>query len=402
MMFQAFDKILQLDTSDHQKVEILRRAVSLLKRFEDWAEDRKGRGSAVDLLQEFARKNGIDARAVTDSDVKVSIERGIAWLVTAQRPGGGWGWLQQGRVRPKTWGTVKGAARRALPWDTAVTLSALQDWYVHSTDKMSVAALLESVKKGATWLLEVQGADGGWNELGEPKAPGYALATGVALWALRRDGFGLSSASVLSAVRRALEFFDTLQNRDGGAGAEPGTESDTKATALSLMCHVVHSRDGKQLTSRGQKVVEQNMRWLLHNQGPDGNWGGIQKGQFIDPAFYATSALQLYASVDGTAKSTTTVGRTIEWYVDQIRYVDVKDAAGWAWGDVPNTAAAVAALLNNGIASASPSVQKGVEWLLRAKGADCWKADTALAVIALTRYLKPGSRLSERLSAERL
>ena len=403
MMLHALEKILDMDTSDSEKVETLRRAIGMMKQFETFAHDNREKGSVVELVHRFARQNGVDPRAVSDADVKAAIERGVKWLLGAQKPGrGGWGWPQEGRLRAELLASVKPGEPRSLPWDTAVAVLALHDWSVYSLDESAAARLAAPLRTAVTWLLKVQGTDGGWSALGDPDAPSHALPTGVVLWALRTDQLGVPKELIRHARRRAFDFFATLQNADGGAGAQPRTDSDTKATALSLLCHRTPAREGERLGDHQRAIIDRNGKWLLSNQGAAGGWGGIKDGQFIDPAFYAASALQMYPDKSRASDVAATIKRTIDWYTDHIRYVNVNDAAGWAWGDVPNTAAAVSTLLNNGVAPSSPAVQKGVEWLVRGSRSDCWKADTALAVIALIRYLKPGSRLGYRLEIGRV
>jgi hypothetical protein len=289
----------------------------------------------------------------------------------------------------------------SLTWDTAIALLAFADATRHSLKKTT--KFHEPLERGRSWLLQAQSTkDGGWAELGPKHLPverlSWAVETGVALWALGKVDAELNTTTPARVRQAALKLFADLQSVDGATLARMDKDNDTKASAMAIMAHLGPGEISAPL-------VTTNAEWLLaKNKG--GDWGEPPEGHFIDPAFYAASALQAYQmkatiSAKQSERIDDAIRSTIDWYLDQARFTRAPDRGrpGWAWRDVENTAAALAALLNSGVPPLLPSVQQGVQWLLAQRDADgAWGSETPIAVVALLRYIKPGSRLAQALS----
>src|SRR5262249_15801854 len=147
--------------------------------------------------------------------------------------------------------------------------------------------------------------------------------------------------------------------------------------ALSIMVRLANERFDS---------VRKNVDWLVAQSETKELWGEIPSGQHIDPAFYAMSALLQYDRMATTKDSRLPpiIQKTVNRNLDQVRYVPAdggmkdKHRSGWAWGDIANTAAAVAALLNSGQLPTSPSIQMGVQWLLAQATDDWWGSETPI------------------------
>jgi hypothetical protein len=107
-------------------------------------------------------------------------------------------------------------------------------------------------------LIEVQGGEGCWN-LDDFTGP--VISTAFALDALSRQGVDDRDAAVL----RGGEWLRSVQNADGGWGADDGQSSTSVRTACAVMGLVAGGDAGSESVRRGVDS-------LLRTQGEDGRW----------------------------------------------------------------------------------------------------------------------------------
>jgi len=137
-----------------------------------------------------------------------------------------------------------------------------------------------AMRRGVTWLLRAQEADGSW--FGRWGA-NYVYGTGAVVPALIAAGVLPSKPS----IRRAVEWLKAHQNRDGGWGEDlrsyddPGWagqgESTASQTAWALLALLAAGeRDAEDGPAAGGLVVDstvgRGIRWLAETQRDDGSW----------------------------------------------------------------------------------------------------------------------------------
>ena len=124
------------------------------------------------------------------------------------------------------------------------------------------------MRRGLHWLLSEQEADGSW--FGR-WGVNHVYGTGAALPALEACGIDPSHP----AVRRAVEWLDSVQNEDGGFGEDIRSyaetawrgrgESTASQTAWALLAYVAAGEaEGRSARRAAQ--------WLCDRQLPNGDW----------------------------------------------------------------------------------------------------------------------------------
>ncbi len=192
-----------------------------------------------------------------------AIDRGLRWLAGMQSKDGGWGAFDADNTR---------ALVNKLPFCDfgAVIDPPSADVTAHIVEAFALEGQADhsAVRRGVTWLLKAQEADGSW--FGRWGA-NYIYGTGAVVPALIAAGVKPSKP----CIRRAVAWLEAHQNPDGGwgedlrsyndqalAGEGTSTASQTAWALLALLAA------GEQ---RGD-AVERGIRWLAATQRRDGSW----------------------------------------------------------------------------------------------------------------------------------
>jgi squalene-hopene/tetraprenyl-beta-curcumene cyclase len=195
--------------------------------------------------------------------VPAAIDRGLRWLAGMQSKDGGWGAFDADNTR---------ALVNKLPFCDfgAVIDPPSADVTAHIVEAFALEGQADhpAVRRGVTWLLKAQEADGSW--FGRWGA-NYIYGTGAVVPALIAAGVKPSKP----CVRRAVAWLQAHQNPDGGwgedlrsyddqalAGQGPSTASQTAWALLALLA-----------AGEGHgTVAERGIRWLAATQRRDGSW----------------------------------------------------------------------------------------------------------------------------------
>jgi squalene-hopene/tetraprenyl-beta-curcumene cyclase len=198
------------------------------------------------------------------ADNRAAIRRGLRWLEGMQCKDGGWGAFDADNTRELI---------NKLPFCDfgAVIDPPSADVTAHIVEAFAAEGLATETacRRGVTWLLKNQEADGSW--FGRWGA-NYLYGTGAAVPALIAAGVRPGKPH----IRRAVAWLESVQNDDGGWGEdlrsydEPGQWSGRGAstasqTAWALLALLAAGERGSGATERG-------IRWLARTQRPDGTW----------------------------------------------------------------------------------------------------------------------------------
>jgi squalene-hopene/tetraprenyl-beta-curcumene cyclase len=191
-----------------------------------------------------------------------AVERGLAWTAGMQSRSGGWGafdadneafWLYK------------------LPFCDfgKVTDEPSADVTAHALETLAPEpGYEEHARRGLDWLLAEQEVDGSW--FGR-WGVNHVYGTGAALPALEACGVPPDHP----AMRRAVDWLDSVQNDDGGFGedirsyADPALRgrgvSTPSQTAWALLAYVAA---GEARSEAARRAAE----WLCVAQGANGDW----------------------------------------------------------------------------------------------------------------------------------
>ncbi len=207
--------------------------------------------------------------------VESTIARSVRWMIGMRSANGAWGAFDADNVQTLC---------RDIPFcdfgeviddpSADVTAHVIEALAKEGLDQHAVT------KRGTEWLLEAQEKDGSW--FGR-WGVNYVYGTGAALMALAENGEPSSSP----AVRRAVAWLESHQNRDGGwgedvrsyddpkwAGVGDSTASQTAWALLGLIAVAGSAEGGTAQALKGErgKAVERGVAWLLDAQKSDGHW----------------------------------------------------------------------------------------------------------------------------------
>ncbi|MGH3192760.1 MAG: squalene--hopene cyclase [Streptosporangiaceae bacterium] len=195
--------------------------------------------------------------------VPAAIDRGLRWLAGMQSKDGGWGAFDADNTR---------ALVNKLPFCDfgAVIDPPSADVTAHIVEAFALEGKTDhpALRRGVTWLLKAQEADGSW--FGRWGA-NYIYGTGAVVPALIAAGVKPSKP----CIRRAVAWLEAHQNPDGGwgedlrsyddqalAGQGTSTASQTAWALLALLA----------AGESDSRAVENGIRYLAVTQREDGNW----------------------------------------------------------------------------------------------------------------------------------
>jgi squalene-hopene/tetraprenyl-beta-curcumene cyclase len=195
-------------------------------------------------------------------DAAAAIDRGVTWTLGMQTSDGGWGAFDAENTR---------ALVRDLPFcDFGEVIDPPSaDVTAHVVEMLCAMGLAadERTRRGVTWLLGAQEADGSW--FGRWGA-NHVYGTGAAVPALVDAGIDPRAP----CIRRAVAWLTGKQNADGGWGEdlrsyrEPAWigrgESTASQTAWALLALLAAGERGD--------VVDRGAGFLIRTQRADGTW----------------------------------------------------------------------------------------------------------------------------------
>jgi squalene-hopene/tetraprenyl-beta-curcumene cyclase len=226
-----------------------------------------------------------------------AVQRGLRWTLNMQSTNGGWGAFDVDNVRD-VWNEIPFADMKAmLDAPTADLTGRGLELLGHFGYSLSS----RQAERALAFVTARQEADGSfWGRWGV----NYIYGTWSVLTGLARLGFRPDDPR----VRRAADWLEKRQNKDGGFGESPASYEDPSAcgrgpstpsqTAWAVMGLIAAGRGGSESVRRG-------VEYLLARQGGDGEWtenewtGTGFPGHFYlryhgYPRYFTLSALGLY------------------------------------------------------------------------------------------------------------
>jgi squalene-hopene/tetraprenyl-beta-curcumene cyclase len=195
--------------------------------------------------------------------LKTAIDRGVRWNLGMQSKNGAWGAFD-----------VDNTSRfpNRLPFcDFGEVIDPPSaDVTAHVVEMLAGVGMADDprTRRGISWLLAEQEPSGAW--FGR-WGVNYVYGTGSVVPALTAAGLPLSHP----AIRRAVDWLESVQNADGGWGEDlrsyPDTgwagrgESTASQTAWALLALLAAGE-------RDKRSVERGIRWLADTQRADGSW----------------------------------------------------------------------------------------------------------------------------------
>ncbi len=198
------------------------------------------------------------------ADVAAAATRGVAWLKGMQSRDGGWAAFDADN-------TSRLVTRLPFCDFGEVIDPPSADVTAHTVEALCAEGLGASaaVRRGVTWLLRAQEADGSW--FGRWGA-NYVYGTGAVVPAL-------IAAGVLPGkppIRRAVSWLISHQNADGGWGEDLRSytdrawsgrgESTASQTAWALLALIAAGGDD------AMRAADRGVAWLTSTQRADGGW----------------------------------------------------------------------------------------------------------------------------------
>jgi len=175
-----------------------------------------------------------------------TLDRALHYIVAAQEENGAWSRLKgefPAEAEPTSWGvkvlSMTGQEAERVAKGVAFLLNDQKpDGSWNNNTAHTAFALLaltqagkggEAVRKGVTYLKDVQDGEGGFRRIGREGAP-LTVYTGVVLEAFKAAGLPPDDP----AVKKAVSWLKSCQNKDGGYGMPKDSPSVAVGTAWTV------------------------------------------------------------------------------------------------------------------------------------------------------------------------
>jgi squalene-hopene/tetraprenyl-beta-curcumene cyclase len=195
-----------------------------------------------------------------------AIARAVRWLAGMQSKDGGWGAFDADNDRQLV---------NKLPFCDfgAVIDPPSADVTAHIVEALAHEGMAgsQAVRRGVTWLLKAQEADGSW--FGRWGA-NYVYGTGAVVPALIAAGVKPGKP----CIRRAVAWLEVHQNADGGWGEDlrsyddPALAGQGESTASQTAWALLALLAAEGPRAAGNPAVERGIAWLAATQRADGTW----------------------------------------------------------------------------------------------------------------------------------
>jgi len=195
-----------------------------------------------------------------------AIRRAVQWLVGMQSKDGGWGAFDADNDRQLV---------NKLPFCDfgAVIDPPSADVTAHIVEALAHEGMAGSraVRRGVTWLLKAQEADGSW--FGRWGA-NYVYGTGAVVPALIAAGVKPGKP----CIRRAVAWLEAHQNADGGWGEDlrsyddPALAGQGESTASQTAWALLALLAAGGPRAAENPAIERGIAWLATTQRADGTW----------------------------------------------------------------------------------------------------------------------------------
>jgi squalene-hopene/tetraprenyl-beta-curcumene cyclase len=196
-----------------------------------------------------------------------AVRRAVAWLLAMQNDDGGWAAFDRTRNKPML-EHVPFADHNAIQDPSCPDITGR---VLECLGHCGITEAHPAVRKAVDFIKETQDRDGCW--FGR-WGVNYVYGTWQTLTGLRSVGERMDH----KWIRHAVEWLRAVQKPDGSFGEScdtyenpslkgrgPATPSQTAWGAMGLMAAAGHA-------SGDDPHIEKAVRWLIANQGADGNW----------------------------------------------------------------------------------------------------------------------------------
>jgi squalene-hopene/tetraprenyl-beta-curcumene cyclase len=201
-------------------------------------------------------------RAAQTPDLDAAVKRGVTWTLGMASKNGAWGAFDADNCRK--------LARRLPFCDFGEVIDPpSSDVTAHVVEMLAGEGLLDHPKtrSGVQFLLNEQESDGSW--FGRWGA-NHLYGTGAAVPALIAAGVEPRHP----AIRRAVQWLETVQNEDGGFGEDLRSYTDPswRAKGESTASQTAWALLALHAAGETGECVQRSVDWLVRTQLPDGGW----------------------------------------------------------------------------------------------------------------------------------
>ncbi|MSR65634.1 MAG: squalene--hopene cyclase [Verrucomicrobiae bacterium] len=200
-----------------------------------------------------------------ESAKRAAMKRGTQWILSMQNTSGGWASFDKDNDH-EIYAKVPFADHNAMldPACTDITARILETFKAIDFPRDH-----ECIRKAFKFIKREQKPDGSW--FGR-WGVNYLYGTWEALCGLSAIGTDMDKPF----IRRAVAWFKSVQNADGGWGETPESYADPenfKAKGPSTASQTAWALLGLLAAGEAESIaVERGIQWLMQRQNPDGTW----------------------------------------------------------------------------------------------------------------------------------
>ncbi len=163
-------------------------------------------------------------------------------------------------------------------YEHAIAVYALSECYSLCVNSFgeNIPELKKAVIMSGTFLVENQNDSGGWAYL--YVTSGGHVDTSVTGWNVQAlkalEVTGLGVKGIASSSRKALSYFDDMQNQDGAVGYETanafaGGRDGTTLTAVGALCYQMWGKGSVSFTRKACKFIDENIKFKWNSPKSD-------------------------------------------------------------------------------------------------------------------------------------